>query len=119
MKFPNDQSNQISSSNISNEELSQTFHSNKSNSSNELNDINVPPLIRNPNLVQIPKFYSNYPQEFYKNLKPFYLENIKTPLGYFYLGISNPQVIQGTVIKDPDAVKVEKTSEEREKVQFN
>ena len=49
----------------------------------------------------------------------FGLVTIVAALGYFYLGISNPQVIQGTVIKDPDAVKVEKTSEEREKVQFN
>ena len=47
------------------------------------------------------------------------LITIAVALGYFYFGISNPQVIQGKVRKDPDAVKVEKTSEEREKVQFN
>ena len=39
--------------------------------------------------------------------------------GYLYFGISNPKVIQEDVERDSDAIKIEKKSEEKSKVQKN
>ena len=39
--------------------------------------------------------------------------------GYLYFGISKPNVIQEDVERDSDAIKIEKKSEEKSKVQKN